>query len=94
MRVKNSGPRPLWNTHKLLHPLNIEIYGMKVDSIPSLCLCHTPICAIELSYGTMLQNQAIRDTTGTWGQIPGHLATMHGFHIYILHVTRRVTISS
>ena len=44
---------------------HIKIYGLKFDNILSLCLCHTSICAIELDSGTMLQNQANWDTTGT-----------------------------
>ena len=72
-------PHPLLGDRVLPRPLNIEIYGPKFDSILSLCLCHTPICAIELDSGTMLQNQANRDigpNIGTVPAKPGHLATM------------------
>ena len=54
----------IWTTppkFRLSRPLNIEIYGPKLASILSLCLSHTPICAIELDSRTLLLNQATRD---------------------------------
>ena len=44
------------------HPLNSVIYGPKLASILSLCLCHTSISAIELYSRILLLN---RDMTGT-----------------------------
>ena len=61
-------PHPLSGDYVLPHPLNIEIYGLK---LLSLCLCHTSIYAIKLDSGAMLQNQVNWDTNGTQGQIPG-----------------------
>ena len=72
---------PLLDDYVLPHPLNIEIYGLKFDS---LHLYHASIYAIELDSGKMVQNHArklghkqdIRPKSKTVPAKSGHLEPM------------------
>ena len=63
VHAKIPWPCPLLGDHALPRPLNIS---PKFDSILSLCLFHTLICANELDSGTVLQNQSVWAVLGQW----------------------------
>ena len=88
-------PYPLSGNYVLPRPLNFKIYRLKFYSIPSLCSCHTSICAIKLDSGTMLQNQANRDIRPTSGTVlakPGHYDTHAHKQAHIYSCTHTSTV--